>query len=116
VRTATQCRVTVQPFDAKVAPEGCTAKRHSRSLVLDLDATEHPIHGGQQGRFFHGYCGHDGYLPLHIFCGDFPLMARLRASNIEASDRAGGAPCCWRVPQPAEGPGRRSQSPQAFGP
>jgi len=54
-------------------------------IVLDLDATDDPLHGNQEGRFFHGYYGHYCYLPLYIFCGDFLLCARLRPSNIDAS-------------------------------
>jgi len=54
-------------------------------IVLDLDATDDPVHGNQEGRFFHGYYGHYCYLPLYIFCGDFLLRARLRPSNIDAS-------------------------------
>ena len=54
-------------------------------IVIDLDATDDPVHGNQEGRFFHGYYGHDCYLPLYIYCGDFLLCARLRPSNIDAS-------------------------------
>jgi hypothetical protein len=54
-------------------------------IVLDLDATDDPVHGNQEGRFFHGYYGHYCYLPLYIFCGDHLLCARLRPSNIDAS-------------------------------
>ena len=56
-----------------------------RSIVLDLDATDDPLHGEQEGRFFHGYYGCYCYLPLYIFCGDHLLLARLRRSNIDAS-------------------------------
>jgi hypothetical protein len=38
-------------------------------IVLDLDATDDPLHGAQEGRFFHGYYGHYCYLPLYVFCG-----------------------------------------------
>jgi len=55
-------------------------------IILDLDATDDPLHGGQEGRFFHGYYRCYCYLPLYIFCGDFPLCARLRRSNIGADD------------------------------
>jgi len=54
-------------------------------IILDLDATDDPVHGNQEGRFFHGYYGHYCYLPLYIFCGDSLLCARLRPSNIDAS-------------------------------
>jgi len=55
------------------------------SIVLDLDATDDPLHGRQEERFFHGYYGHYCYLPLYIFAGDFPLCAQLRASNMDAA-------------------------------
>ena len=54
-------------------------------IILDLDATDDPLHGNQEGRFFHGYYGHYCYLPLYIFCGEFLLGARLRPSNIDAA-------------------------------
>src|SRR3954467_12111337 len=61
---------------------------HSRPperIVLDLDATDDPIHGHQLGRFFHGYYKGFCYLPLYIFCGDHLLCARLRPADIDAS-------------------------------
>jgi hypothetical protein len=57
-----------------------------KSIVLDLDATDDPLHGTQEGRFFHGYYGHYCYLPLYIFCGDHVLLARLRRSGIDACE------------------------------
>lgn len=54
-------------------------------IILDADATDDPIHGNQEGRFYHGYYGHYCYLPLYIFCGEFLLCARLRRSDIDAS-------------------------------
>ena len=54
-------------------------------IVLDLDATDDPLHGNQEGRFFHGYYRAYCYLPLYIFCGEFLLCARLRPSNRDAS-------------------------------
>jgi hypothetical protein len=57
-------------------------------IVLDLDATDDPVHGNQEGRFFHGYFGNYCYLPLYIFAGEFLLCARLRPSNIDASSGA----------------------------
>jgi len=54
-------------------------------IILDLDATDDPTHGNQEGRFFHGYYGGYCYLPLYIFCGEFLLLARLRPSDIDAS-------------------------------
>jgi hypothetical protein len=56
-----------------------------REIVLDLDATDTPLHGEQEGRFFHGYYNQYCYLPLYIFCGEHLLCARLRPSNIDAS-------------------------------
>jgi hypothetical protein len=53
--------------------------------VLDLDATDDPIHGNQEGRLFYGYYREYCYLPLYIICGEFVLCARLRSSNIDAS-------------------------------
>ena len=54
-------------------------------IVLDLDATDDPIHGEQEGRFFHGYYGGYCYLPLYVFCGPHLLAAKLRRANIDAS-------------------------------
>ena len=54
-------------------------------IVLDFDATDDPLHGAQEGRFFHGYYGCYCYLPLYIFCGRHLLCARLRRANIDAS-------------------------------
>ena len=55
-------------------------------IILDLDATDDPLHGKQEGRFFHGYYKEYCYLPLYIFCGDHLLCARLRPSNIDAAE------------------------------
>ena len=57
-----------------------------QEIVLDLDATDDPVHWNQEGRFFHGYYGHYCYLPLYIYCGGFLLCARLRPSNLDASE------------------------------
>jgi hypothetical protein len=56
-----------------------------KGIVIDLDATDNPLHGHQQGRFFHGYYDCYCYLPLYIFCGRHLLAAKLRCSNIDAS-------------------------------
>jgi hypothetical protein len=53
-------------------------------IILDLDATDDPLHGQQEGRFFHGYYDSYCYLPLYIFCGRHLLVAKLRAANIDA--------------------------------
>ena len=55
------------------------------ALILDLDATDDPTHGHQEGRFFHGYYGCYCYLPLYVFCGESLLWAQLRPSNIDGS-------------------------------
>lgn len=57
-------------------------------IILDLDATDDPLHGGQEGRFFHGYYGCYCYLPLYIFCGEHLLCALLRPSSIDAASGA----------------------------
>jgi hypothetical protein len=54
-------------------------------ITLDLDATDDPLHGHQEGRFFHGYYDSYCYLPLYVFCGRHLLAAKLRRSNIDAS-------------------------------
>jgi hypothetical protein len=59
--------------------------RAPERIILDLDATDDPLHGMQEGRFFHGYYGHYCYLPLYIFCGDQLLVAKLRPANIDGA-------------------------------
>jgi len=59
--------------------------RPPRQIILDLDATDDPLHGHQEGRFFHGYYDGYCYLPLYVFCGRHLLAARLRPSNIDGS-------------------------------
>jgi hypothetical protein len=54
-------------------------------ITLDLDATDDPLHGHQEGRFFHGYYDGYCYLPLYIFCGEHLLCAKLRQSNIDGA-------------------------------
>jgi len=54
-------------------------------IILDLDATDDPLHGHQEGRFFHGYYDCYCYLPLYIFCGRHLLAAKLRPANIDGS-------------------------------
>jgi hypothetical protein len=60
-------------------------RRAPGQIILDLDATDDPLHGNQEGRFFHGYYDCHCYLPLYIFCGRHLLAAKLRRSNIDAS-------------------------------
>ena len=59
--------------------------RPPQQIILDLDATDDPLHGHQEGRFFHGYYDCYCYLPLYVFCGRHLLAAKLRPSNIDAS-------------------------------
>jgi hypothetical protein len=56
-----------------------------REIVIDLDATDDPLHGHQEGRFFHGYYDCYCYLPLYAFCGPHLLAAKRRRSNIDAA-------------------------------
>lgn len=60
-------------------------EQRPEEIILDVDTTDLPLHGKQEGRFFHGYYDHYCYLPLYIFCGEQVLCARLRRSNSDAS-------------------------------
>ena len=60
-------------------------RRAPKQIILDLDATDDPLHGHQEGRFFHGYYDTYCYLPLYVFCGRHLLAAKLRPSNIDGS-------------------------------
>ena len=60
--------------------------KESEVLVLDFDATDDPLHGQQEGRFFHGYYDCYCYLPLFCFCGDVVLWAQLRSAEHDAAD------------------------------
>jgi hypothetical protein len=60
-------------------------KAPPRQIIFDLDATDDPLHGRQEARFFHGYYGCYCYLPLYVFCGSQLLAAKLSRSNIDAS-------------------------------
>jgi len=62
--------------------------KEPEEIVLDLDATDDPLHGEQEGRFFHGYYGGYCYLPLYIFCGRHLLSAKLRTADRDACDGA----------------------------
>ena len=54
-------------------------------IILDVDTTDLPLHGKQEGRFFHGYYDNYCYLPLYIFCGEHVLCARLREADHDAA-------------------------------
>ena len=60
-------------------------ERPPERIILDLDATDDPLHGHQEGRFFHGYYDGYCYLPLYVFCGRHLLAAKLRRADIDAS-------------------------------
>src|ERR1700746_2669552 len=60
-------------------------ERPPSEIILDLDATDDPVHGEQEGRFFHGYYDCYCYLPLYVFCGRVLLAAKLRRANIDAA-------------------------------
>src|SRR5437899_187589 len=60
-------------------------KRAPTEIILDLDATDDPLHEDQEGRFFHGYYDCYCYLPLYVFCGRHLLAAKLRRANIDAA-------------------------------
>jgi DDE family transposase len=67
-------------------------------IILDLDATDDPIHGNQEGRFFHGYYKSYCYLPLYVFCGRELLLAKLRPANMDAAAGAKDE-VAWMVAQ-----------------
>ena len=60
-------------------------QRAPKKLILDFDATDDPVHGDQEGRFFHGYYRHYCFLPLYVFCGQQLLVSYLRPSNIDGA-------------------------------
>lgn len=81
-------KIVAQPdaIDRLLVDVFLQAHRQSpRVIVLDLDATDDPLHGKQEGRFFHGYYKEFCYLPLYIFCGDHLLCARLRTADNDAA-------------------------------
>jgi len=71
-------------LDIYVAAHKTAPKR----IILDLDATDDPLHGNQEGRFYHGYYRGYCYLPLYIFDGRHLLVAKLRPANIDAASGA----------------------------
>ena len=62
-----------------------TTRKAPPQIILDFDATDDPLHGRQEGRFFHAYYDCYCYLPLYVFCGDHLLWAQLRKADIDAS-------------------------------
>jgi hypothetical protein len=67
-------------------------------ITLDLDATDVPLHGRQEGRFFHGHYDSYCYLPLYVFCGRHLLAAKLRRANIAGRAGPRCASCCAPTP------------------
>jgi hypothetical protein len=81
---AALCRLACVLVDQFIASHD----RPPECLVLDFDATDDPVHGRQEGRFFHGYYDAYCFLPLYVFCGDQLLVAYLRPSNSDAPRHA----------------------------
>jgi len=81
-------RMAAALVDTLIASHGSNVPEQ---LVLDFDATDDPLHGKQEGRFFHGYYDQYCFLPLYVFCGDKLLGAYLRPSNID------GAKHSWAI-------------------
>src|SRR5579864_1072505 len=70
-----------------------------RQIILDLDATDLPLHGKQEGRFFHGFYGHYCYLPLYIFCGS-PAVRALAQLQYRCQRRQLGGGAADHGPNP----------------
>ncbi len=82
-------RATAWRLHAVLAEQFIASFKHPpEEVVLDFDATDNPLHGQQEGRFFHGYYDRYCYLPLYVFCGQQLLCAYLRPSNIDAAQHA----------------------------
>jgi len=82
------CKIAHEPAAIEALFVDLLLEAHDRppqQIILDLDATDDPLHGHQEGRFFHGYYDCYCYLPLYVFCGRHLLAAKLRPSNIDAS-------------------------------
>lgn len=82
-------KIEAQPeqIEALLIKRGVKAiPRKSTEIVLDLDATDDPLHGSQEGAYFNGYYREYCYLPLYCFCGNIPLLAKLRDCKRDASD------------------------------
>lgn len=87
-RTGRYHKVQAQPAELEKLLLQCgvrTLRRNQREVIIDLDATDDPLHGRQQGRFFHGYYNTYCYLPLYAFIGDAIVWAQLRTAKRDAS-------------------------------
>jgi hypothetical protein len=92
-------KISHNPMAIKKLPVELFLEAHERApkqIILDLDATDDPLHGQQEGRFFHGYYDCYCYLPLYVFCGRHLLSAKLRGADIDAA--AGSAQYPGRDP------------------
>ena len=81
-------KIAVDPWSIDALLVDLFLEAHEQApeqIVLDMDATDDVVYGGQEGRFYHGYYHDYCYLPLYVFCGEHLLTARLRMSNIDAS-------------------------------
>jgi len=65
-----------------------TVNETPKEIILDFDNTDDPVHGDQEGRFFHGYYDCFCYLPLYVFRGDRLLAAKLKTANADGSEGA----------------------------
>jgi Transposase DDE domain group 1 len=84
-----QSRATAWAVNAELVEQFIASHRkRPAKLILDFDATDTPVHGQQEGRFFHGYYDCHCFLPLYVFCGDQLLVAYLRRSNIDPARHA----------------------------
>jgi hypothetical protein len=84
-------KISHNPIAIKRLLVGLFLEAHERApseIVLDLDATDDPVHGEQEGRFFHGYYDCYCYLPLYVFCGRHLLAAKLRPASMDAASGA----------------------------
>src|SRR5256886_14808655 len=81
-------RISHNPFAIRNLFVDLFLEAHERApaqIILDLDATDDPVHGEQEGRFFHGYYDCYCYLPLYVFCGRHLLVAKLRRADLDAA-------------------------------
>src|SRR6266446_5884327 len=81
-------KISHNPMAIKKLPVDLFLEAHERApkqIILDLDATDDPLHGQQEGRFFHGYYDCYCYLPLYVFCGRHLLVAKLRSADMDAA-------------------------------
>ncbi|HXL83609.1 MAG TPA: IS1380 family transposase [Casimicrobiaceae bacterium] len=81
-------KISHNPVAIKKLPVDLFLEAHKRApkqIILDLDATDDPLHGQQEGRFFHGYYDCYCYLPLYVFCGRHLLVAKLRRADMDAA-------------------------------